>query len=149
MGQRRRSRSEPGQATRLRVNVLATVAVLQCGRGSMRTASGLVAKWVVVSLDHVADIEVLDGGIADAGAVVRDGDHVLRPSSVHTPTIHAFLAFCAMRALRPPVGRSGSMLQRCERLLVHPGRRCCPAVPGVGRERHGPGDGGRAAPPHA
>ena len=33
------------------------------------------------------------GGIANAGAVTRDGDHVLRPSNPHTPTIHAFLRF--------------------------------------------------------
>ena len=33
------------------------------------------------------------GGIANAGAVTRDGDHVLRPSNPHTPTIHAFLGF--------------------------------------------------------
>src|SRR5215218_7701967 len=33
------------------------------------------------------------GGVANAGAVTRDGDHVLRPSNPHTPTIHAFLRF--------------------------------------------------------
>ena len=35
--------------------------------------------------------EVLHGGVANAGAVVRRGDHVLRPSNPNTPTIHAFL----------------------------------------------------------
>ena len=35
----------------------------------------------------------LPGGIANAGAVVRDGAHVLRPSNAHTPTIHAFLRY--------------------------------------------------------
>jgi hypothetical protein len=34
---------------------------------------------------------VLHGGIANAGAVVRSGDHVLRPSNPNTPTIHRFL----------------------------------------------------------
>ena len=34
----------------------------------------------------------LKGGVANAGAVVRAGDYVLRPSNVHTPTIHRFLA---------------------------------------------------------
>src|SRR6186997_2587828 len=68
------------------------------GRGAAwptvrRRNQQVVAKWVVRSLAGVADIEVLDGGIANAGAVVRDGDHVLRPSSMHTPTIHAFLRF--------------------------------------------------------
>jgi Phosphotransferase enzyme family len=33
----------------------------------------------------------LDGGIANAGRVVRVGPHVLRPSSQHTGSIHAFL----------------------------------------------------------
>ncbi len=33
----------------------------------------------------------LDGGIANAGAVVRVGPHVLRPSSPHSGSIHAFL----------------------------------------------------------
>jgi hypothetical protein len=33
----------------------------------------------------------LDGGIANAGLVVRAGSHVLRPSSPHSGSIHAFL----------------------------------------------------------
>lgn len=33
----------------------------------------------------------LDGGIANAGLVVRDGAHVLRPSTPHTTSIHTFL----------------------------------------------------------
>ena len=39
--------------------------------------------------------EVLHGGVANAGAVVRVGPHVLRPSNPHTPSVHRFL-----RALR-------------------------------------------------
>jgi Ser/Thr protein kinase RdoA (MazF antagonist) len=39
--------------------------------------------------------EFLDGGIANAGKVVRVGRNVLRPSCAHTESIHAFL-----RALR-------------------------------------------------
>lgn len=35
----------------------------------------------------------LDGGVANAGTVVRSGDHVLRPSNPHTPSIHRFLDF--------------------------------------------------------
>lgn len=35
--------------------------------------------------------EVLSGGVANAGAVVRSGDHVLRPANANTPTIHRFL----------------------------------------------------------
>jgi hypothetical protein len=36
--------------------------------------------------------EVLQGGVANAGAVVRRGEHVLRPANPHTPSIHRFLA---------------------------------------------------------
>jgi hypothetical protein len=38
-----------------------------------------------------SDEEVLPGGIGNAGAVVRRGDVVLRPTSPHTPAIHALL----------------------------------------------------------
>src|SRR5689334_11868726 len=34
---------------------------------------------------------VLRGGVANAGVVVRRGDHVLRPSNPNTAAIHAFL----------------------------------------------------------
>ena len=36
--------------------------------------------------------EQLEGGIANAGQVVRVGAHVLRPSSPHTASIHTFLS---------------------------------------------------------
>jgi aminoglycoside phosphotransferase (APT) family kinase protein len=35
--------------------------------------------------------EALDGGIANAGRVVRDGPHVLRPATEHSSSVHAFL----------------------------------------------------------
>ena len=41
--------------------------------------------------DRGFDEELLHGGVANAGAVTRQGDHVLRPSNPHTATIHAFL----------------------------------------------------------
>jgi Phosphotransferase enzyme family len=37
------------------------------------------------------DEEVLPGGVGNAGAVVRVGEHVLRPTNPHTPAIHALL----------------------------------------------------------
>jgi hypothetical protein len=40
--------------------------------------------------DHVTE-QQLDGGIANAGQVVRVGPHVLRPSGPHSGSIHAFL----------------------------------------------------------
>jgi hypothetical protein len=39
----------------------------------------------------VAEEEQLAGGVANAGAVVRVGEHVLRPGSSYSPSIHAFL----------------------------------------------------------
>jgi hypothetical protein len=41
------------------------------------------------------DEQVLQGGVANAGAVVRVGQHVLRPSNPNTPTIHRFLSALA------------------------------------------------------
>jgi hypothetical protein len=35
--------------------------------------------------------EDLDGGIANAGRVVRVGKHVLRPPTAHTRSVHAYL----------------------------------------------------------
>lgn len=35
--------------------------------------------------------DVLPGGVANRGGVTRAGDHVLRPSNPHTPSIHRFL----------------------------------------------------------
>jgi hypothetical protein len=39
----------------------------------------------------VSDEDALAGGIANAGAVVRAGEHVLRPVNPHTASIHRFL----------------------------------------------------------
>lgn len=38
------------------------------------------------------DEEPLAGGVANAGSVTRDGHDVLRPSNLHTPSIHRFLS---------------------------------------------------------
>src|SRR5262249_49379432 len=42
---------------------------------------------------HSDDVteQQLDGGIANAGKVTRVGPHVLRPSSPHSDSVHAFL----------------------------------------------------------
>ena len=39
----------------------------------------------------VVDDEILTGGVAHAGAVVRRGGQVLRPADRHTPAVHALL----------------------------------------------------------
>ncbi len=46
--------------------------------------------------DSSIEEEILHGGVANAGAVTRVGDHVLRPSNPHSEPIHAFLT--AVRA---------------------------------------------------
>jgi len=38
------------------------------------------------------DEQALSGGVANAGAVVRSGSHVLRPANPHSTSIHRFLA---------------------------------------------------------
>ena len=48
---------------------------------------------VIRSLARVSEVELLHGGVANAGLVVRRGAYVLRPSNPHTPTIHHFLRF--------------------------------------------------------
>jgi aminoglycoside phosphotransferase (APT) family kinase protein len=42
----------------------------------------------------------LKGGVANAGSVVRQGAHVLRPSNPNTPTIHRFLRALAAAGFR-------------------------------------------------
>jgi hypothetical protein len=53
-------------------------------------AAKSVAAGSVCQSGGVAE-QQLDGGIANAGRVVRVGPHVLRPSSPHSGSIHAFL----------------------------------------------------------
>lgn len=46
---------------------------------------------VVVCKCGGVDDEQLDGGVANAGKVFRVGPHVLRPSGLHSTSVHAFL----------------------------------------------------------
>ena len=51
--------------------------------------------------------EVLPGGVANAGRVVRVGDHVLRPATADTPRIHALLRYvraAGFEGVPEPVG---------------------------------------------
>lgn len=81
----------------------------------------------------MADEEVLHGGVANAGAVVRVGDHVLRPSNPHSESIHRYLA-----ALRR-VGFSGASEPVAiesdgrERLRFIPGDVAIPPYPSWAR----------------
>ena len=75
----------------------------------------------------------LDGGITNAGRVVRVGPHVLRPSSPHSGSIHAFL-----RAVRH-AGFEGASLpvgideDGRERLVFIDGEVPVPPYPGWGQ----------------
>ena len=83
----------------------------------------------VRSLDGMADVEVLQGGVANAGAVVREGAHVLRPSNAHTATIHHFLRFLrdeGFEAASRPVGVDPDGR---ERLAFIPGDVAFPPYP--------------------
>ena len=57
----------------------------------------------------------LDGGIANAGRVVRVGPHVLRPSTPHSGSIHAFLQAvrrAGFEGVPSPVGIDGDGRER-------------------------------------
>lgn len=79
------------------------------------------------------DIEVLQGGVGNAGAVVRVGDHVLRPLSAHWRGIHALLdhlhstGFTAMPRVVGIEADTGS--DRRERLVFIPGDVPIPPFP--------------------
>jgi len=65
----------------------------------------------------MADVEVLQGGIANAGAVVREGAHVVRPANPHTATIHDLLRFLrreGFEAASFPVGIDADGRERLE-----------------------------------
>ena len=69
------------------------------------------------------------GGIANAGAVTRDGDHVLRPSNPHTPTIHAFLRFLRQEGFTGASNPIGVDPDGRERLVYIAGDVAVPPYP--------------------
>ncbi len=61
--------------------------------------------------------EILAGGVANAGAVVRQGDCVLRPANPNTPTIHALLRHvraAGFAGVPEPVGVDADGRERLE-----------------------------------
>jgi hypothetical protein len=76
--------------------------------------------------------EILSGGVANSGSVVRRGEFVLRPSNPHSELVHAFL-----RKLHS-TGFEGASLpveiqdDGCERLLFMEGDV---PVPSLGPDR--------------
>ncbi len=75
------------------------------------------------------DEEVLAGGVANAGAVVRIGDHVLRPASRFTPSIHRFLTSVATAGFGGAPAPVGVDDDGRERLVFIPGEVPIPPFP--------------------
>ena len=76
-----------------------------------------------------ADEEMLRGGVANAGAVVRAGAHVLRPSNEHSTSILEFLSeleIAGFRGAPIPVGLDPDSR---ERLFFIPGDVALPPFP--------------------
>lgn len=76
------------------------------------------------------DTEVLRGGVANAGAVVRVGSTVLRPANQHTPTIHALLRHVQAAGFDGVPEPLGLEPDGRERLSFLPGDVACPPFPG-------------------
>jgi hypothetical protein len=77
----------------------------------------------------MADEQLLPGGIAHAGAVVRVGDEVRRPASAHSGTIHALLLHLRQQGFEGaplPLGFAGGGR---ERLAFIPGDVPIPPYP--------------------
>jgi hypothetical protein len=75
------------------------------------------------------DGEVLQGGVANAGAVVRAGDHVLRPAGPHTRAIHAFLRHVRANGFEGVPEPVGVDPDGRERLVFIPGDVAFPPYP--------------------
>ncbi len=75
------------------------------------------------------DVEVLQGGVANAGAVLRIGDEVQRPANPHSATIHRFLRHLRSRGVAvasDPIAITGDDR---ERLRFVPGDVPVPPYP--------------------
>ena len=99
--------------------------------------------------ERIADVdgeEILQGGVANAGAVVRSGDDVLRPSNQHSGSIHAFLKRIRAGGFRGAVRAGGDRSRRSRAFAIR--ARGCPAsaVPVVGPDRRSAGIGRSAHP---
>lgn len=84
---------------------------------SIRSAGGRTHASPFVCQSGCVVEEQLDGGIANADKVVRIGQHVLRPSSPHTESIHALLRavrHAGFEGVPQPVGIDDDGRERLE-----------------------------------
>ena len=75
------------------------------------------------------DEEVLQGGVANAGAVRRVGDEVRRPSNEHSTTIHALLRYVRRHGFDGAPDPLGLLPDGMERLRFIPGDVPFPPFP--------------------
>jgi hypothetical protein len=75
------------------------------------------------------DEELLHGGVANAGAVVRVGSHVLRPSNQHSESIHQLLFELESNGFRGAPVPVGLESDGRERLHFIPGEVAIPPYP--------------------
>ncbi len=78
------------------------------------------------------DEEILSGGVANAGLVVRVGDEVRRPANARTPTVHVFLRrlhASGFDGVPRPVGSPAIDAEGRERLAFIPGEVPLPPYP--------------------
>lgn len=75
------------------------------------------------------DEEVLHGGVANAGAVVRIADHVLRPSNPHSESIHRYLGALRRSGFTGASEPVGIEADGRERLRFIPGDVATPPYP--------------------
>jgi hypothetical protein len=73
--------------------------------------------------------EVLQGGVANAGAVVRVGEHVLRPSNPHSASIHRYLRALRSAGFEGASAPVGIDADGRERLVFIPGDVAVPPYP--------------------
>ncbi|HRB02902.1 MAG TPA: phosphotransferase [Ilumatobacteraceae bacterium] len=75
------------------------------------------------------DEQLLHGGIANAGAVVRSGGHVLRPTNQHSAAIHSFLTRIRARGFHGACEPVSIDPDGRERLIFVPGDVAIPPYP--------------------
>lgn len=81
------------------------------------------------SAGHIDDVEVLGGGVANAGAVTREGPFVLRPSNANTESVHRFLRHVRANGFDGASEPVGIDADGRERLVFIPGDVAIPPYP--------------------